>query len=381
MTATVPSMEQEDLTMYAKSRVRVRHLMTLTALLATLVVGVTPADAARERLRVPVGRSIIVTSNEDVRTVAIAEPKIADAAVGSARTVVVNAMAPGVTSLVVYNEGGRFTVYDVESYVPNSDVQVVLRARVAEMNDNARKELGFDWAGNVTSNAIGGTLVGGLFTAKVADAGVPLGLSPSTDGALKFQSNTGWSLATIWKALEQNGDLRTLADPTLVARSGEAAQFQAGGEFPVPISSGGANGQTTVTIEWREFGVLVSCTPTVLEDSTISLKVTTEVSQLDNSNPLVLTGFVVPSLITRTASTTVEMKRGEYLAIGGLKQHNTLRVVNRVPIFGHIPVLGFFFSSTRTENVTSELLVLVQPDFATPSAGLLPVGPAAGNEQ
>jgi pilus assembly protein CpaC len=381
MTATVPSMEQEDLTMYAKSRVRVRHLMTLTALLATLVAGVTPADAARERLRIPVGRSIIVTSTEDVRTVAIAEPKIADAAVGSARTVVVNAMSPGVTSLVVYNEGGRFTVYDVESYIPNSDVQVVLRARVAEMNDNARKELGFDWTGNVTSNAIGGTLVGGLFTAKVADPGLPLGLSPNTDGALKFQSNTGWSLATIWKALEQSGDLRTLADPTLVARSGEAAEFQAGGEFPVPISSGGANGQTTVTIEWREFGVLVSCTPTVLEDSTISLKVTTEVSALDNSNPLVLTGFVVPSLITRKASTTVEMKRGEYLAIGGLKTHNTLRVVNRVPIFGHIPIFGFFFTSTRTENVTSELLVLVQPDFATPSAGLLPVGPAAGNEQ
>ena len=367
--------------MYAKSRVRSSHLVMLTVLLAMLVAGVTHAQAARERLRIPVGRSHIVTSGEDVRTVAIAEPKIADAAVGSARTVVVNAMSPGVTSLVVYSEGGRFTVYDIESYVPNSDVQVVLRARVAEMNDNARKELGFDWAGAVTSNAIGGTLLGGLFTAKVTDPGIPLGVSPNTDGALKFESNTGWSLATVWKALEENGDLRTLADPTLVARSGESAEFQAGGEFPVPIASGGANNQTTVTIEWREFGVLVTCTPTVKEDSTISLKVTTEVSQLDNSNPLVLTGFVVPSLITRKASTTVEMKRGEYLAIGGLKQQNKLRVVNRVPIFGHIPVLGFFFSSTRTENVTSELLVLVQPDFATPSAGALPTGPAAGIEQ
>ena len=367
--------------MYAKSRVRSRHLVTLTALFTMLVAGMTPANAARERLRIPVGRSEIVTSGEDVRTVAIAEPKIADAAVGSARTVVVNAMSPGVTSLVVYTEGGRFAIYDVECYVPNSDVQVVLRARVAEMNDNARKELGFDWAGTVTSSKIGGTLVGGLFTAKVADPGLPLGLSPNTDGALKFDSNTGWSLATIWKALEQSGDLRTLADPTLVARSGEAAEFQAGGEFPVPISSGGANGQTTVTIEWREFGVLVSCTPTVREDSTISLKVTTEVSQVDNSNPLTLTGFVVPSLITRKASTTVEMKRGEYLAIGGLKQHNNLKVVNRVPVFGHVPLLGFFFTSTRTETVTSELLVLVQPDFASPSAGVLPMGPAAPAER
>ena len=139
--------------------------------------------------------------------------------------------------------------------------------------------------------------------------------------------------------------------------------------------------EQTVTIEWREFGVLVSCTPTVREDSTISLKVTTEVSQVDNSNPLTLTGFVVPSLITRKASTTVEMKRGEYLAIGGLKQRHELRVVNRVPILGHIPLLGFFFRSTRTEEVSSELLVLVQPDFASPSAGALPDGPAARVEQ
>jgi len=367
--------------MHAKPRARHRDLVTLTALLAILVAGVTPAQAARERVRIPVGRAEIVTSGEDVRTVAIAEPKIADAAVGSARTVVVNAMSPGVTSLVVYNEGGRFTVYDIEVYVPNSDVQVVLRARVAEMNDNARKELGFDWAGSATGNAIGGSVLGGLFTAKVSDPGVPLGIGPNSDGALKFESNHGWSLATVWKALEQTGDLRTLADPTLVARSGEAAEFQAGGEFPVPISSGGANGQTTVTIDWREFGVLVSCTPTVREDSTISLKVTTEVSQLDNSNPLTLTGFVVPSLITRKASTTVEMKRGEYLAIGGLKQNSTLRAVNRVPLFGRIPLLGYLFTSTRTQVVTSELLVLVQPDFASPSVGVLPMGPAAPAER
>src|SRR5262245_22458431 len=112
--------------MYPKPMVRVRHLVMLTSLMAVLV---TDAQAARDRLRIPVGRSEIVMSGEDVRTVAIAEPKIADAAVGSARTVVVSALTPGVTSLVVYNEGGRFTVYDVESYIPNSDVQVVLRAR------------------------------------------------------------------------------------------------------------------------------------------------------------------------------------------------------------------------------------------------------------
>src|SRR6266496_2603638 len=112
-------------------------------MLATLLWASLAGAQTRDRIRIPVGRGEVVTSNDDVKTVAIAEPKIADAAVGSARTVVVNAKSPGITTLVVYNEGARFKVYDVEVFTPNYDKQVLLRVRIAEVNDKAAKELGF----------------------------------------------------------------------------------------------------------------------------------------------------------------------------------------------------------------------------------------------
>ena len=109
-----------------------------------ILSAVAMAADVREKLRIPVGHGEVVQSNDEVRTVAIAEPTIADAAVGSARTVVVNGKAPGTTSLVVYNEGGRYKIYDVEVYVPNSAKQVLLHVEVAELTNTALRELGLD---------------------------------------------------------------------------------------------------------------------------------------------------------------------------------------------------------------------------------------------
>lgn len=346
----------------------------------TMVVAGTLAVAApaamAETLRIPVGHAHVVESNATVTTVAIAAPDIADAAVGSERTVVVNGKSVGKTSLVVYNEGGRFTMYDVDVYKPNGQQQVKLHTRVAEISDEARKELGFDWFGQGSSNRrwLDGSLTGGLYTTKVSSPSIPLTIGPETDGALDYTKNGGaWQLQTTWRALEEDGEIKVLADPTLVARSGEKANFLAGGEFPVPIASGvGANGQTTVTIEWREFGVKVEFTPTVLDDGSVDLAVQTEVSQINFTNPLVLSGFVVPTLVTRKTGTTVRMNGGEHLVIGGLKQTDHTNIVKRIPVLGHIPLLGFFFSNTVTEDVERELMVVVSPEIVTPSAGSMP---------
>jgi len=323
-----------------------------------------------------VGHAHVVESNATVTTVAIAAPDIADAAVGSERTVVVNGKAPGKTSLVVYNEGGKYTMYDVDVYRPNASQQVKLHTRVAELSEDASKELGFDWLGQGSSNKrwLDGTIQGGLYTTKVASPSIPLTIGPNTDGALAYIKNGGnLLLETTWRALEEEGQIKVLADPTLVARSGEKANFLAGGEFPVPIASGsGANGQTTVTIEWREFGVRVEFTPTVQDDGSVDLKVETEVSQIDFTNPLTLSGFSVPSLITRKTGTTVRMNGGEYLVIGGLKQTDKTSVVRRVPILGHIPLLGFFFTNTMTQNSERELMVVVSPEIVSPSTGSMP---------
>jgi pilus assembly protein CpaC len=356
---------------------------SLSAVIKGVVAAVTvgaiamaaPAAMA-ETLRIPVGRAHVVESSSTVTTVAIAAPDIADAAVGSARTVVVNGKSAGKTSLVVYNEGGRYTLYDVEVYLPNGHQQVKLHTRVAELSEDARKELGFDWYGNGSSSTpwLDGSLEGGLYTTKVSSPATPLSIGPATDGLLSYQkSGGGWLLETTWKALEEDGKIRMLADPTLVARSGQKAHFLAGGEFPVPIASGtGANGQTTVTIEWREFGVKVNFTPTVMDDGSVDLLVETEVSQINFTNPLSLSGFIVPTLTTRKTGTTVRMNSGEHLVIGGLKQTENTNIVRRVPILGHIPLLGFFFTNTVTESTDRELMVVVSPETVTPSSGALP---------
>ncbi|MBI1796299.1 MAG: pilus assembly protein N-terminal domain-containing protein [Candidatus Eisenbacteria bacterium] len=343
----------------------------------TFVVGAAAAET-HDKIRIPVGRAEVVTSTEDVRTVAIAEPKIADAAVGSQKTVVVNAKSPGITTLVVYNEGARFKVYDVEVFVPNGTKQVALHVRVAELNNEAKKEVGFDWFGTGTSSSpwLDGALEGGLYTTKVSDPSIPLSVGPGTDGFLAYAKNNGmWSLQTQWKALEEKGDLRTLANTTLMARSGDKATFLSGGEIAIPIASGAAAGLSTVTIQWKEFGVKLEFTPTVEENGSISLNVAPEVSQIDFSNPLRLSGFVVPTLITRKASTTVNLNAGEHLVIGGLKQNDKTKVVKRVPVLGQIPLLGFFFTNTRTENVDHDLLVVVSPEIVETAATALPALP------
>ncbi|MEK7331152.1 MAG: pilus assembly protein N-terminal domain-containing protein [Candidatus Eisenbacteria bacterium] len=348
------------------------------AVLALVVVAGAAFAEGRDRIRIPVGRAEVVTSSDEVRTVAIAEPKIADAAVGSARTVVVNAKSPGITTLVVYSEGARFKVYDVEVFVPNGSKQVALHVRIAEVNNTARREVGFDWFGEGTGKD--GFFQGGLYTSKVAPSTVPLIIPPdagaATDGLFHYGHKSGtWFLENKWKALEEKGDLRTLANSTLMARSGEKASFLSGGELAIPIASGSTAGTSTVTIQWKEFGVRLNFMPIVEEDNSITLNVAPEVSQIDFSNPLKLAGFVVPSLISRKASTTVNLNAGEHLVIGGLKQTDKVRVVKRVPVLGHIPLLGFFFSSTRVVNVDHDLLVVVSPELVVAAASSLPALP------
>jgi pilus assembly protein CpaC len=349
----------------------------LIAALALLGPVTVHGAEARQKLHIPVGRAEVVSYNEDVRTVAIAEPKIANAAVGSARTVVVNGKSVGITTLVIYGEGSHFTTYDVEVAVPNSQKQVQLAVRVAEADSNASRELGLDMVGSLTNKNIDGTMRAGLFPTKVITPGEVI--SGAADGFLSYRRAAGdASILTAWKALEGRGSIRVLAHPTLVARSGEKASFHAGGEFPIPIASsqGTAGGGVTVTIEWKAFGVRVDFTPTVEEDSTITLVVDSEVSQLDFTNALTLSGFNIPSVVTRRTATTVSLRNNEYLVIGGLKQKDHTRTVTRVPVLGAIPVLGWFFSHSTTDETERELLVVVSPQVLSAVATMpaLPTG-------
>ena len=363
-----------------KLRVAVRF-----AALVGLALALAGPVRAAESIRVAVGHAVVVPSDGEIRTVVIAEPNIADAAVGSERTVVVTAKSPGSTNLIIYNENGRYTSIEVEVYAPSTRKQVLLHVTVAEVNETAKKELGLDitGAGNNSTRWLDGSLQGGLFPAKITDPSVPVGLGPNTDGILNYNKNNGnLSLQVAWKALEQKGDIRTLANPTLVARSGEKASFLAGGEFPVPVAQGGSavgtstggtlSSASSVTIQWKEFGVRVEFTPTVLDDNTVSLTVAPEVSALDFTNPLEISGFKVPVINSRKTSTSVDVRSGEHLVIGGLKQTDKSRTVRKVPVLGDIPLLGLLFKSTTTESQDRELLVIVSPEIVASSLKELP---------
>jgi len=363
-----------------KLRVAVRF-----AALVGLALALAGPVRAAESIRVAVGHAVVVPSDGEIRTVVIAEPNIADAAVGSERTVVVTAKSPGSTNLVIYNENGRYTSIEVEVYAPSTRKQVLLHVTVAEVNETAKKELGLDitGAGNNSTRWLDGSLQGGLFPAKITDPSVPVGLGPNTDGILNYNKNNGnLSLQVAWKALEQKGDIRTLANPTLVARSGEKASFLAGGEFPVPVAQGGSavgtstggtlSSASSVTIQWKEFGVRVEFTPTVLDDNTVSLTVAPEVSALDFTNPLEISGFKVPVINSRKTSTSVDVRSGEHLVIGGLKQTDKSRTVRKVPVLGDIPLLGLLFKSTTTQTQDRELLVIVSPEIVASSMQELP---------
>ena len=344
------------------------------ALLLTLALAATAwaADAA-EKIRIPVSHSEVVQSPEEVRTVAIADPDIADAAVGSARTVVVTAKTPGSTNLVVYNEGGRYKVYEIEVYVPNGDKQVLLHCNVAEVTTNGLRELGFDIVngGHTHNQKIDGLMSGSVFGGKLMEGEIyaldpskTLNYNKTTDIVLRYFRNDGnLAIQAAIKALEEKGDIRTLANPTLLAKSGEKASFLSGGEFAYQIISGSGVGAAPAIV-FKEFGVKVEFTPVVQEDGSIRLKVTPEVSEPDWTREV----FGVPPLTSRKASTTVTMNSGEYLVIGGLKQTDRNKLVRRVPILGYIPLLGALFTYRRDATVEKELMIVVSPEIVGASA-------------
>jgi pilus assembly protein CpaC len=159
----------------------------------------------------------------------------------------------------------------------------------------------------------------------------------------------------------------TLAEPNLVALSGELAEFNAGGEFPYPVVQPGSVGQNAVvTIEFKEFGVYLRFVPTVLSDGVISMRLQPRVSDLDYTNGVTIQGTTVPSIIQRRANTTVELRDGQSFAIAGLMQASSFRDINQVPWLGTVPVLGTLFRSSDFQNRETELVVLVTPHIVKP---------------
>jgi pilus assembly protein CpaC len=271
--------------------------------------------------------------------------------------------------------------------------QIMLEVRFIEASRQASRELGVQWNvfGSHTVANIGSqqpaqqlpiTTPGGAFQQPAAaNAGIggysvlPQGvtgtpLSPVVaagvlSGSSPFGflvSQLGGSVQMQINALEQRGLARSLAEPNLVALSGDTASFLAGGEFPVPE----ANGLGTVTFAYQPYGVGLSFTPTVLKDGVINLVIKPEVSEIDPTHTVTVSGTSVPGLITRKASTTLELRDGQSFMLGGLLQNQTTTAQDQLPWLGDVPVLGALFRSAQYQKNETDLVILVTPHIVHP---------------
>lgn len=247
--------------------------------------------------------------------------------------------------------------------------QVMLKVQIAELDRTALRQIGSDILfadghgrmfgsklNSVTtsvSNADGTGLLGTVATNVVT-------ASPTT--AFGILENSGYQM--LFSALRQNSLLKILAEPNLVAMNGHEARFLAGGEFPVPVpQSGAGGGPATITVQWKKFGVQLTFIPFILDGDTIRLSVDPEVSSIDFTLGIELSGTRVPGLNTRNAHTVVELKEGQTLAMAGLLSVTLSNQATRIPGIGDLPYIGPFFSNTTGNAQEKELLVLVTPQL------------------
>jgi pilus assembly protein CpaC len=279
--------------------------------------------------------------------------------------------------------------------------QIDLHVRIAEIQRNVLKQFGINWD-NIQASA-GGSFgfvsgVTPLAALKGSDTNIIPGLASNSSLTDAFNSASGgpasiagfntptktlignannnnffasyrsgdFMINALVDALAQNGLITILAEPNLVTVSGQKASFLAGGEFPIPIAQSGTGNTAAITIDWKQFGVSLNFTPTILGDSRIALHVAPEVSQLAPQDGITIQGVSVPGITTRRADTTVELGSGQTFAIAGLLQNQTQQQLQAYPWIGDLPVIGSLFRSTAFQRGETELVILVTPYLVKP---------------
>ena len=252
--------------------------------------------------------------------------------------------------------------------------QVMLEVRFSEVNRQAAKQIGVS-AFLGSDNGSFGSAIGngaGLTPDPVTGTGVlRLDAILNSFGIFRKAFDIGsLNINAVLDALERKGLVKTLAEPTLVALSGETASFLAGGEFPIPVSqghSGGAGGGGgNITVEFKPFGISLAFTPTILADGVINLAVEPEVSSIDPTASITVNGLSIPGLQTRRANTVLELRDGESFAIAGLIRKDFTTTVRQVPLLGSIPIIGSLFRSTGFQKGETELVMVVTPRIVRP---------------
>lgn len=397
---------------------RFRNLLAAVTLGSAAVLAAAPAQAQYAddmihagTLEVPINKSQVVTADRAIDRAMVGNADIADVVPISDRSIYVLGKGFGTTSLTLYDRNNAvIAVMDISvgpdvdglrsqisSLVPDEQIdaqlsngQVILSGMVTDAGAASRAaRIASAYAGENVINllSVGGSqqvMLEVTFAEVNRQVGESLnfdvsGVGPGGDG-FSFGDGVGGGygilrsffgigdvdLSAFVDVLERKGLARTLAEPTLIALSGEPASFLAGGEFPVPVLQGGGDAADGITVEFKPFGISLGFTPTVLGGKVINLVVEPEVSSIDPTASVTVNGLVVPGLQTRRASTTLELRDGESFAIAGLLQRDQSTTIRQLPILGSIPILGTLFRSTSYQEGQTELLIVVTPRLVKP---------------
>src|SRR5579862_9462515 len=329
-----------------------------------LRVDVDVTAAAEEEKSVFPDEQIIVTPS---RSAIVLSGHVSDESVAKRAEMIASAYSKNVVNVLTFG--------------PTGAQEVLLEVKFAEVDRTAATQLGINIFSTGAGNTIG-TVTTGQFggfpaqtiTDSTGNTSGNINSNETISDVLNlFLFNPSIHLGAVIKALEQKSLLQILAEPNLIAVNGKEASFLAGGEFPFPIVQPG-QGFTAVTIQFKEFGVKLNFTPVIMPNGNIHLRVVPEVSQLDFTNGLTISGFNIPALSTRRADTEFELQDGQSFVIAGLIDNRLTEIGNKIPGLGDIPILGNLFKSKNLQKSKTELMVLCTVHRIAPS-GEAPAGP------
>jgi len=388
---------------------------------------------ANDVIHLTVGHSAVLNSAVPLRRVYIGNPAVLSSYCSGTAEIVLTAKTAGVSSMVLWDEAGSHRLYTVSAdldpdalrgsfdaafpgssihvdtgegkifltgsvasdaasdaalkmaslyakdvvnslvVVPVHGKQVQLKLRIVEVDRTRLNQFGI----NIFSPGIGNTL-GSASTQQYGSTATGSGSSLTVSDPLNiFLYNSKLNVGVTVQDLEQKQILQVLAEPTLTTLSGLPASFLSGGEFPFPVVQGGTGNSTAISIQFRPFGVKVDFTPTVNADGTIRIKLSPEVSTLDYSNAVNISGFTIPALSTRRAETQVEIQNGQSFIVSGLLDHRTTEIMSKVPGIASVPILGELFHSKNFNHSVVELVIIVTATVVDP----LKSSPQAAPEQ
>jgi pilus assembly protein CpaC len=269
-------------------------------------------------------------------------------------------VAPQIESVV---QAAGFKTVNLLTQPVQSVMQVQLQLRLAEVSRNKLKELAATPAVALAPGQGGYANTGqGPWTLSNVDGGSMFGSVANTLNLFVMTNGT----FTFLRALQQQGALRALAEPNVIAMNGQQASFLAGGELPVPILQTGGVGGSAVTIQWKEYGIRVNFKPNILDEQHIRLEIEPEVSTLDYQNAIRFNGFLIPALRTRKAKTGIELRDGQSFGIAGLLDNSETRSLAKIPVISSVPILGNLFKSQSFQKNETELVFIVTAKLTEP---------------